>query len=55
MHSGEVKLLSFRKLVLRVWTVTQYLVHAFRSDKVTRLALLLRFRTSEDCRWRAEP
>lgn len=40
--------------MLHAWTVTQYQVQAFRPDRVTRLALLLRFRTSEDCRWRAE-
>lgn len=51
MHSGEVKLLSLKKFLLRVWTATQYQVHGFRSDKVTRLALQLRFRTFEDCGW----
>lgn len=48
MQTGEVKLLSFRKYFSRVWTSTQYLVPAFRSGKVTRLALLLMFWTCED-------
>lgn len=48
MQTGEVKVLSFRKCFSQVWTSTQYLVSAFRSGKVTRLALLLMFRTSED-------
>lgn len=48
MQTGEVKLLSFWKYFSRVWTSTQYLVPAFRSGKVTRLALLLMFRTCED-------
>lgn len=48
MQSGEVKLLSFKWYLLQVWTTTQYKVDAFRSGRVTRLALLLRLWMSED-------